>query len=93
MTTPPIDRREFLQSLGATALLAPGCGSPSPTTENPAPKQPNIILIMADDMGFSDIGCYGGEISTPISTASPSRASDSRSSTTRPAAAPPARRC
>lgn len=28
-------------------------------------KQPNIIVIMADDMGFSDIGCYGGEISTP----------------------------
>ncbi|MGQ8335467.1 arylsulfatase [Sunxiuqinia sp. A32] len=28
-------------------------------------ERPNIILIMADDMGFSDIGCYGGEIQTP----------------------------
>ena len=27
--------------------------------------QPNIIVILSDDMGFSDIGCYGGEISTP----------------------------
>lgn len=28
-------------------------------------KRPNIILIMGDDMGFSDIGSYGGEIKTP----------------------------
>jgi arylsulfatase A-like enzyme len=29
------------------------------------PKQPNILLILADDMGFSDAGCYGGDIDTP----------------------------
>ena len=28
-------------------------------------KKPNIVLIMADDMGYSDIGCYGSEIATP----------------------------
>ncbi len=28
-------------------------------------KQPNIVLILVDDMGFSDLGCYGGEIPTP----------------------------
>ena len=27
--------------------------------------QPNVVLILADDMGFSDLGCYGGEIRTP----------------------------
>ncbi len=29
------------------------------------PDKPNILLIMNDDMGYSDIGCYGGEIDTP----------------------------
>jgi arylsulfatase A-like enzyme len=32
--------------------------------DKPAPK-PNILLMMADDLGYSDIGCFGGEIHTP----------------------------
>lgn len=30
-----------------------------------AAERPNIIVILSDDMGYSDIGCYGGEIETP----------------------------
>ena len=28
-------------------------------------ERPNFLIILADDLGFSDIGCYGGEIKTP----------------------------
>ena len=35
------------------------------STAQETPSKPNIVIILADDMGFSDIGCYGGEISTP----------------------------
>ncbi len=30
-----------------------------------ADERPNVVLIMCDDMGYSDIGCYGGEVNTP----------------------------
>ncbi len=59
-----LPRRDFLRAIGAGAAAC--AGLPMVTrVEAPRRKQPNILLIMVDDMGFSDLGCYGGEIETP----------------------------
>src|SRR5437763_1037660 len=39
--------------------------APPPTLHADAASRPNILIILADDMGFSDAACYGGEIATP----------------------------
>lgn len=45
------------------AVVLVACVAPLPAAD--APRPPNIILMLADDMGFSDISPYGGEIHTP----------------------------
>ena len=68
MSTLSCTRRDFLKgvSMGAASLMLPGCaGTSGRFLGNSTADKPNIILIMVDDMGYSDIGCYGGEISTP----------------------------
>jgi len=61
-STSPTGRRAFLKCLGAGALSLAGAGRPWAAQ---AGRRPDIVIILADDMGFSDAGCYGGEIATP----------------------------
>ena len=60
-----ISRRDWLKlvsaaAAGTTLLPRSAFGQGAPPG-----GPPNIVLIMADDMGFSDIGCFGSEIPTP----------------------------
>jgi len=52
-----MNRRDFLGSMAlAPAALA---------AQNAKPRRPNFLIILADDMGYSDARCYGGDIETP----------------------------
>ena len=61
----PLTRRDVLRMAGLAGLAmlrrAEAMAAPEGTTAKP----PSFLIILADDMGFSDIGCYGGEIETP----------------------------
>ncbi|APZ96179.1 Arylsulfatase [Fuerstiella marisgermanici] len=57
-------RSTILSGTIATFALA-FCAASFCVANDRQASRPNVILIMADDLGFSDLGCYGGEIDTP----------------------------
>jgi arylsulfatase len=57
----PAPRRLCTAFLAACVSLA----APASAAEDPPVRRPNLLLIVADDMGYSDLGCFGGEIRTP----------------------------
>lgn len=68
-----MDRRDFIRTVGAASLGTAaesafpltGFGTSSSSSTSANEERPNIVVILADDMGFSDLGCYGAEIDTP----------------------------
>src|SRR5439155_9583960 len=67
---PPMQRLEFTGPgtvhgvLWLIALLV--ClANQAAAADPPADSKPNVLIILADDLGFSDLGCYGSEIRTP----------------------------
>ncbi len=58
--TPGVRLRAVTIIVAVAALAAPAVGSAGDT-----PRPPNIVIILGDDMGFSDMGSFGSEIATP----------------------------
>lgn len=63
----PMHRRNFLKLAGCGAVgaaLVPGLGTSADTTlrasDRETPRKPNMVFILADDLGFEALGCYGG---------------------------------
>ena len=59
-----LSRRDFMACAAAGVATVRGSIARA-ASAGAARRKPNFLVIVADDMGYSDAGCYGGEIQTP----------------------------
>ena len=69
-TTEPVRQKELEQAAmrwlaDVTKDVTPQPEAIEPPARDERDPRPNVLLIVSDDMGWSDIGCYGGEVETP----------------------------
>jgi arylsulfatase A-like enzyme len=60
-----IKRPGKLRSLLGTLAMVVACAVPAMAYAEDAPRRPNIVIILGDDMGFADMSSFGSEIKTP----------------------------
>ncbi|MFO0868680.1 MAG: arylsulfatase [Pirellulales bacterium] len=65
-TCPSCVRRSLSGSIPILFALTWGLSLFVPGAHAAAAERPNFVVILADDLGFSDLGCYGSEIATPV---------------------------
>ncbi len=62
---PPVLSGHFLPALVAGILVVALSSCAETPSKEQEDRRPNLLLLVADDLGYADLGCYGGDIATP----------------------------